>query len=360
MLLKNIQLKNFRCFSDYNLDINSKILLIEGDNGIGKTSLLEALHYLCYLKSFRTRITSDLINSESDNFFIKIKTEDSQFIPAQIQAGFSKEKRSIKFNQKSLASHKDLIDIFKVVSLTEDDINLIKGYPKDRRTFLDHFILINNPQYAHKLRLYNRVVDNKRAALTKNNIDLSVIDGWNKQIWKLSSVIRQERLNFLQILKASVADLAEKYFGQKLIIKFKYILKNEKDKNFENYEDYKKENLEELEKEIKTQKLILGSHFDDFLIFINGKNARVFGSRGQQKIIVVLAKIAQLLKINSQESTTLFLLDDFMTDFDNEKIKKIIEILDTLNCQIIFTCPLEESFLKEELVKKGAQVVKIK
>lgn len=105
-----------------DLEFKGKILLVEGNNGTGKTSIIEALHYLCYLKSFRTRLTQEMIYHGSDSFFIKLVALDEFLIENQLQIGFSKEKRIIRLGDNKLTSHKDLINFLKVVSLTEDGI----------------------------------------------------------------------------------------------------------------------------------------------------------------------------------------------------------------------------------------------
>lgn len=354
MQLKSLKLSNFRCFANFSLDISSRVLLLEGDNGVGKTSLLEALHYLCYLKSFRTRMTSDLVRVGESSFFIKAKIEDDVFVESDLSVGFSKEKRSIKYNDIAITSHKQLVSLIKVVSLIEDDINLIKGFPEKRRSFLDHYILIQEPDYATVLHKYKKILDNKKALLSNESISTQDYDIWTSQLWQISKIIRQKRETYLMRLREIVSDLAEKNF-ENLVIKFKYIVKSEKHET-SSFEEFKQLNAELVNKELESRKLSIGAHLDDFLIYFNGKEAKNFASRGQQKLIIVLLKIAQLVDIKTDDNIALFLLDDFMTDFDNSKIDTFVKIIVQLNCQIVYTCPLDDSYLKKLLLEKSAQV----
>src|ERR1700722_15244121 len=100
-MISRIQLRSFRSFSEFDLHIDNPILLIEGINGTGKTSLLEAFYYACYLKSFRTHTQKELLNFESDSFFIKLSVSmhDENHT---IQVGFSPSKRIVRVDEKSV------------------------------------------------------------------------------------------------------------------------------------------------------------------------------------------------------------------------------------------------------------------
>ena len=114
MQLNRLTIKNFRCFTDFVVDLSAPLILIEGANGSGKTSLLEAMHYACYLRSFRTHSPRDLICFGQNTFFIKADfsdevsggTSESQ----ELHIGFSGKKRLVKLNQKAVGSYKELLD----------------------------------------------------------------------------------------------------------------------------------------------------------------------------------------------------------------------------------------------------------
>ncbi|HSW73657.1 MAG TPA: AAA family ATPase, partial [Candidatus Limnocylindria bacterium] len=135
MQLTQLYLKNFRCFADKTITFESPLVLIEGNNGSGKTSLLEALHYLCYLRSFRTHSPRDLLFFGHETFFIKALCEQSGTVAQnhEIQVGFSHKKRLVKIDQRAVSSYKELMDYYRIVTLTEDDVVLIQGGPDVRR-----------------------------------------------------------------------------------------------------------------------------------------------------------------------------------------------------------------------------------
>src|SRR5690349_8885573 len=151
----HIQIKDFRCFESLTLSFEGPIILIEGDNGSGKTSLLEALYYGCYLRSFRTSSPKELIRFGSNSFFVKMAVRNqlnAQTFGHDIQVGFSRGKRVVKVDQKPIASYKELMDHYRIISLTDDDMQLVKGAPQERRSFIDQAVLLNDPAYGQKLR----------------------------------------------------------------------------------------------------------------------------------------------------------------------------------------------------------------
>ena len=144
LFLERVHIKNFRCFSDIDLAFTSPIVLIQGLNGSGKTSLLEALYYVCYLRSFRTHLPKEMLQFEHSNFFIKVIFRDQNFTH-EIQAGFSNAKRLVKIDNKAISSYKELMNYYRVIGLTEDDMFLIKGGPQERRVFIDQLLLLIRP-----------------------------------------------------------------------------------------------------------------------------------------------------------------------------------------------------------------------
>ncbi len=166
LFLESVHIKNFRCFTDIDLTFNNSIVLIEGLNGSGKTSLLEALYYACYLRSFRTHLPKEMLQFERENFFIKVAFRNQSFMH-EIQAGFSNSKRLVKIDNKAVSSYKELMNYYRVIGLTEDDMFLIKGGPQDRRVFIDQLLLLYDPSFIDSLHTLRNVVSNRTILLQK-------------------------------------------------------------------------------------------------------------------------------------------------------------------------------------------------
>lgn len=358
MQLQNIIIKNFRCFNNLELKLESSIVLIEGQNGSGKTSLLEALHYLCYLRSFRTHISKDLIKLESENFFIKIGFCNNKEL-CDIQAGFSGKKKSVKMNNNAIQSYKDLISAYRSVALTEDDINLIRGGPDCRRAFIDQYIGLYDMQFLTLSKHYKQIVDNKNALLQNPRFSLESYNLWNDQLKNQSLKIQEIRKVALRSLENNVNKLLKDHFYSNAIclpgeaeseawVQFKYEEKTETTNSFE--------------REKLLGRALFGAHLDDFSIIFCDKKSRTFASRGQQKLLITLIKVAQVKQLIDKEfnnGSVLFLIDDFMTDLDENNMSRLAPILLSLKTQLIFTCPLNDSPLKRILLENNAQVIKL-
>ena len=111
--------------------------------------------------------------------------------------------------------------------------------------------------------------------------------------------------------------------------------------------------------ELQAGRSLFGAHLDDFIIRFQDKKSKQFASRGQQKLVVLLMKIAQIKQLSRKKGPAIFLLDDFMTDFDPERVRTLFSILAQLDTQLIFTCPVGGSILSQQLQSMGGQVIKL-
>lgn len=357
MQLKSITIKNFRCFADLTLNFDNKFVLISGNNGTGKTSLLEAIHYLCYLRSFRTHSPRELVRFEQDHFFIKASCVNNSE-ENQIQVGFTGKNRLVKINTKAISSYKELLDHYRVITLTEDDLNLIKDGPEIRRSFIDQQLVLYEPSFMEIIRKF-RLVLNNRNSLLKSGRASSQRDShnlWTEQLWNLSCIIQHKRMSILAELEDKVNKFASDYFGKEITIGLRYRPKK-MDRPYKTFEEFDKHFTPFYQEEIRYGRSLFGAHLDDFVINFKDKKSRLFASRGQQKLIVSLLKIAQVTFLASRRGPSLFLLDDFMTDLDENRAQLFLPILDNLEGQVFFTSPLKKGHMDSLLSQKGAQKV---
>ena len=356
MFITKVKLKNFRCFENSEFDFKKQFIIVEGNNGSGKTSLLESIYYACYLRSFKTRLNSDLINFDNDHFFIQIHFDDELGSKNQIQIGYSDQKgKLVKLNQKQVQSYKDLIDYYKVISITQDDLQLVSGAPEFRRSFLNQSLFLLDSDFVFNLRKYKQILEQRNSFLLKN-IHSKLIGSlerelftWTKQLWKQSLVIQKSRIIFLEQIEKEINKSLKNYFYEleDVFINLKYISKNmNTSHDFEDFWKYHKQNF--IEKELRWGRSFFGLHLDDFSISFRKKRAKVFASRGQQKLILFLLKNIQLQKLQEKDQVGCLLLDDFLTDFDDIKLKQTIFLLKDIKSQIFLTMPLK-SFISSKI-----------
>jgi DNA replication and repair protein RecF len=334
VFIKELTLKNFRCFPTLQLSFDAPIILIEGPNGCGKTSLLEALHYVGYLRSFRTHIPRELVSETQQSFFIKAVVQ-SELTETELQVGFAGRKRLVKLNQQAVQSFKELMAHYRTITLTEDDLNLIKGGPEMRRSFIDQALMLFNPDILPTFRMLRQVLDQRNALLSGHHFDRQSYDLWTGQLWELTEQVALERKQLLELLQVRVQAMEG---GAGVLLRYE-----------------SKASREELEDptfmadEVRWRRSLFGAHLDDIAIQFHDRKSKTFASRGQQKLIVVLLKIALAQELQQRVGKAVLLMDDFMTDFDGPTAQRLLGQLTALETQLIITCPTPQGGVMEQL-----------
>lgn len=361
MRLTRVHIHNFRCFDKETFDLSDRVILVQGKNGAGKSSFLEALHYLCYLRSFRTPCAKDLIRFGQDSFFLKVQFSSggSQPVNHELQVGFTPQKKSVKLNKKSIQSFKELMDHYRVVTLTEDDLFLINGSPDSRRQFIDQAVLLEGQQYAAQVKDFRRVLQNRNSLLQNRFSKKESCDLWTSQLWEKSRGIQLQRVKLLQIFEDRVNELLKQGFDEKLTVSLGYKTKNDdRELSFDGFMD-RCIQKDLLSTERRYGRSLFGAHLDDVVINFQERGSKRYASRGQQKLVVMLLKIAQLHSLEAQRGLAVLLLDDFMTDFDERRVDSLVNLLAQLPNQLIFTSPSKGALLNDLVGRLGSQSIKL-
>ena len=335
------------------MEIDGRFVLVTGENGAGKTSLLEALHYSCYLKSFRTHLNRDLVNLDNKHFFIEVDYDLSRKGDLdQIQIGYSEQDgKVVKFNKKPITSYKEIIDQYSLVSMTADDLQLISGAPSFRRDFLNYSLFLMDPDIMQGFKRYRQIVDQRNALLQSigarqgSQYFQDQLTIWTEKLWTESKVIAERRISFLSNLEKIANNFFAKFIEKdSRPIKLAYLPKNksffEANQYDDFFQDYTRRNL--LQSEIKFRRSLIGCHLDDFDVIYEDKKARTFASRGQQKMLTFLIKVAQIKLLEMNGKREVLLLDDFLTDFDEIRAEKCMKMLLSLDLQIFITVPTKK------------------
>jgi DNA replication and repair protein RecF len=346
--IKKLIVQNFRCFETFTLNCDAPYVIISGANGSGKSSLLEALHYACYLRSFRTHLPRDLIYSGKKAFALDVVLEDNDTCH-MVHVGVSQEKKRIKINQKVVQTYRELVDHYRVVTITEDDLLFIKGGPEVRRSFMDQSIALFDANYIQQLRSIKKILAQRNALLAHGRIDVELYQLWTTQLWDHSVPIWEKRNSFIAILQKRVNALIHEHIDPHLIIQVGYSPKQmdalSVDELIRNDRLYMQEQA--------LGRSLFGVHLDDITCTLHGKLSRSYASRGQQKLIVLMIKIAFLEELAERKGSAVLLLDDFMTDFDEKKIELLLLLLAKHTYQVIVTTPIQFTPSMQSLMARG-------
>ncbi len=325
-------------------------MLIEGLNGSGKTSLLEAIHYLCYIRSFRTHTPHDLVTFGNQTFFISATLENDT-----ITIGSTGTKRQVRVNQKPITSYTQLRSVCRVVTVTQEDIDIVKSSPEKRRSFIDHALVLHNPELTESMKMFRHILETRNAFLmrggTKEEFDI-----WTEKLWISSCVIQNARHEFLTIILEQAKKL-EGCFLPAHTFSITYHTKQEQ--AVKTYQQFYEQSQKLFEREHFLRRSLFGAHLDDIEILFNNKPARLFSSRGQQKLLTLFLKMAQVSTLKSTHGQTIFLIDDFLSDFDTTTLLRIIKTCLILQVQLIFTTPLSSGPEHTALNRIGCDFLKI-
>jgi DNA replication and repair protein RecF len=336
LFVRSLEVKQFRCFAQQRISFDKQMTIIEGPNGSGKTSLLEALHYMCYVRSFRTHLPKDLASFGNSLFYVAadvdIRTEE-EMLSRHISIGFSGVRRIVKIDQRVVNSYRDLMGTFRVVTITEDDLELVQGGPEQRRSFLDQVSILLNPSAIDLLRSLREVATQRNALLQQQNLDTSLHKIWTKQLYTLSQRVQEQRSSLIKELNRELEELSIPFGLEQGSLSSEYMPKKSC------FDDNWEKVLSLADGERRLGRSLFGAHLDDVAFVLHGQNAKHFASRGQQKLIVMLLKIAQMRILVRTLGSAIFLLDDFLTDFDDQRVAILIELLSSLGQQCIFTSP---------------------
>jgi DNA replication and repair protein RecF len=324
--IKNIQLNNFRNYTNLKIDFEKNINIFLGDNAQGKTNLLEAIYFLALGKSPRNYIKDDLIQWQKQYFYIKgtIIEEDCSTI---IEIGLNKNNNKIiKVNGVEKKSFAEILGLFNVVIFSPEDLLLIKGSPNIRRNFLDGEISQIFPYYGKLLNQYNKIILNRNSILKTNKKDLQkIIDVFDIQLAKVASEIIKKRLDVLEKIKI-LANLIHRKLTDNQenleIVYHSFIESKELAKlSKEEIENILlKKYRESLSIDLKNKVTSIGPHRDDLIIKINGYNVKKYGSQGQQRTAVLSLKIAEIeLFVSYKGNYPVLLLDDVLSELDEKR-----------------------------------------
>ncbi|MCF7919837.1 MAG: DNA replication and repair protein RecF [Candidatus Cloacimonetes bacterium] len=326
MLLKSLELADFRNYNALRLDFDRLGAIISGDNGTGKTNLLEAVYYLAFGKSFRTALDSEIIRFDQNFFRIAgsfLHTEKK----IVISAAADRNNKVFKVDNVSLARISELFKYFQTVYFSPADLQIITGNPGKRRLFLDQAISQYDAEYLVELRLFRQIL-RQRNALLKSRFQTSEKKSWDEQYLLSSRKVIEKRLTYLDefipLFKTYYAQLLQTREEVTILYTFGH---NQKSPRFSVNEF--QQQMTRLEKqEILLQRSLIGPHLDDLEFMINNRRARSFASQGQIRCLTIIARITQALLISrDQNDKPLLMFDDVLSELDNNRRNRILELL---------------------------------
>lgn len=325
MQIHKLSLLNYKNFSQLDLDFNSHINCLVGQNGIGKTNVLDAIYHLAFGKSYYNPVSSQNIH-HGDDFFVVDGALEISDKNERVVVSFKKgQKKVLKRNAKIYDKISDHIGLIPLVIITPTDRDLILEGSETRRKFMDGVIAQGDKLYLENILKYSKLLSQRNALLkyfaanrTFNSDSLSV---YNEQMNDLAIEVYEKRKKFCEdfepILKKRYQDISN---GREQISLHYQSQLEEKDL-LTLFEEAQK-------KDLQRQFTTVGIHKDDLKFKINGHSVKKFGSQGQQKSYLIALKFAQydfLKKIKGFKP--IVLLDDIFDKLDENRVAQIIQMV---------------------------------
>jgi len=346
LIVKDLRLINFRNYLSSCISFNRNINFFIGRNAQGKTNILEAIYMCSNGKSFRTNKDKEIINLCKNQAYIAANISDeenSRLIEIKLDRD---RQKIIRLNKTEVETYKEMDTGLNVVSFNPDDLKLIKDGPHERRRFLDSGISQLKPVYNYNVSRYNRLIYQRNNLLKSAgyNKDIeSLLEVFDIQISKTGTKIILERNRYVNLLYDICKITHNKICNSRERLGITYhcnVPIVEDRQEMENiYLSLLKNNIK---KDLEYGNTEIGPHRDDMVIYIDDNEARIFGSQGQQRTIVLSLKLAEVELIKQEKGYyPVVLLDDVFSELDDERRSILMEYINNMQVFITATDAVE-------------------
>ncbi len=348
-MIRKIKLRNFRNHENYELKINQPFVYIYGENGSGKTSILESIYFAATTKSHRTTDEKQLI--QKDKLFAQVKLETDRH---QYEITISKTGKRTFIDGVEKRRLSEFVGHLSVVLFSPSDLELISGAPNIRRQFVDLEMLQINKSYLSLLNQYKKILKQRNSLLKKVTItdDYTFLNILGDQLYDVGIELIESRSVFVDEINGYLKNVYKKFSSHQISL----IYKPDVDEK-----QFKKHLTKQQKQDILYQNTLSGPHRDDLGFEFNGFDAKNYASQGEQRLIVISLKLALLEWIeNKTKRQVILCLDDVLSELDLDKQKILIENLPEHH-QIMMNSaiPIENSQMQSIELKKEITYVKL-
>jgi DNA replication and repair protein RecF len=335
MKINSLKLVDFRNYHKLNITFNDKLNIIYGNNGSGKTNLVEAIYALSLTKSFRTNNDRNLI--KKGELSTKIEGEVESKSKTNYQVIISKEGKKVKIDNDVKSKISDYISNINIILLEPDEQILFSDSPGERRKLLNIELCGLKKEYLIYLNNYNKVLKQRnfylRELLINGNSSRDYLNILTKKLISYGYKIYEYRLNFINKINEYINNYYNDIFASGEL-KIKYV----SDYNNKTEEEIFDRYLKIYNKEINIGKTLEGIHHDDLIFLLDDENIAIHGSNGQRKNAILSFKLSEIKVFNEEKNDLpILILDDIFSALDNLKIKNIIKLLNNNEVQTFIT-----------------------
>ncbi len=340
MKLKSLSLTQYKNITSKNFEFDTRINCFIGNNGVGKSNILDAIYHLCFAKGYFNPTAVQNIQFNKDYFVLDAvfeKNERTEKILCSLKRG---HKKTLKRNGKVYEKISDHIGLLPLVIISPSDRNLINEGSSIRRKFMDGVIGQTDPVYLNNLLDYTKIVSQRNALLkyfaVNQTFDSETLEIYDQQMIALGTPIHEKRKTFLE----TFTSIFEQHYQS--------ISKSQEEVTLSYESTLLKKSFDELLKSQLAKDRMLqfsstGIHKEDLFFSISGESIKKFGSQGQQKSFLIALKLAQFDFIKKQAGVApIVLLDDVFDKLDQQRVSLIMQLIENKHFGQLFLSDTHE------------------
>ncbi len=345
MIVKSLELRNFRNYEFLSMDFSKNTNILYGDNAQGKTNLLEAIYTCATTKSHRGSKDREMIQMGQEEAHIRMFLQRKD-MDHRLDMHMKKNKpKGVAIDGVPIHKSSELFGFIHIVSFSPEDLNIIKSGPCERRRFMDMELCQMDKVYLHHLMNYNKIVNQRNILLKQVGYKRELLDTlqvWDTQLISYGQKIIQSRRQYLKELNEITACLHSRLSCERehLVISYE---PNVEEENFSNALSTG------IDRDLKMKMTTVGPHRDDIRFTIDGADIRKFGSQGQQRTSALSLKLSELALVRQKiQENPVLLLDDVLSELDRNRQTQLLEAIHGI--QTIITCTGLEEFIRNRVV----------
>lgn len=353
MIVKTLTLKDFRNHDYLTYDFVPGLNVLTGPNGAGKTNVVEALYYLSVAKSFRINDGEGLVKKGKDRGEIYAEINEGS-ITRKIRIVLTSDDHQIFINNKP-AKVLELAKVVNVILFEPKDVLLFRDSPRSRRNFLDVSLSKKSFPYLECITRYNKVLKERNELLKGEVVDKTLLETTTEMLVKLSGTIVTYRQMYVKDINDILNKITRALTGEEnqLEIIYKPFVENSVDFQTKALEAFKKAEEGDLRRKVTS----IGVHREDFSVNLNGRDIGEYGSQGENRLAALALKLSPYFLINDREKRPIIVLDDVMSELDQNNRLRLITFLKKFEQVFITATRLEVNGASHYQIKKKKKEV---
>ncbi|MBN2441652.1 MAG: DNA replication/repair protein RecF [Spirochaetales bacterium] len=338
MAFLTVSTYNFRNLANTETVFSGKNIFLQGTNGQGKTNFLEALYFLSYGTSYRTKNLTEVKEFSKNDFSVIGRFKNNQ--KDRVKFTYQNGKKEIFLNERKVKDRKDLLSINPLILFSYDDDEIITGSPIKRRKFMDQSICLLFPEYIQKIRKYQRLIEMKNICLRTKKVDIAAI--YNREIAELALIITGYRYSFINSIEKRFTDMYRNLTNIEVRLMYKPSVSRHD--TAEGFYDFLNSRLNE---EVRYGFSLFGPHRDNFIFRSGERSYAAIASTGQRRLLALVLKISQLHYVSmNNDKLPVILIDDVFLELDSGIKLDVMSAIPSYD-QAFFTILPQESFFNQ-------------